>query len=116
MNPATPNPTKNGIVIISIALHLSLGIYFFVLYQLSLTETDWTREWRILPEALMNVRILAGLRMALAEAMGVYGLVAAFVNRSLLLAVPFLIAALVVQFFIGGLFGILWANRQEKPF
>lgn len=149
------NPRNASITKISFALHVSIVIYLFILYQLSSGE-GWTRDWRIQPDELLMVQILTAmsvltallavlwpkffmksdtpdqtrplildfrnvdpkiqtvtiLRMALAEAAGIYGLVAAFLNRSLLLGVPYLVGALIVQFVVGAVFGRLWSGHR----
>ncbi len=152
------------LVIISVAMHVSILIYVFVLYFLSSQRGDWTMGWRVFPEqqtlffvltglglaefciALMlpkfylkesggrpldptmsggpgiflnfepltlRVHQLTILRMAIAEAVAIFGFVLAFMNRSLALAIPYCAVGLILQFLVGPIWGKIAASRPQ---
>ncbi len=108
----------NQLKIVAIALHMSLLMYVGVLFFLMQSDpAGWEMGFRILPENKIIFFTLIGtsfastalsifmsqpiVRMALAESVAIYGFVAAFLNHSFLLIVPFAVWALILQIFVG---------------
>ncbi len=113
--------------IVALALHFSILIYVFVIYFLSQNSNpdEWVMAFRILPDQLMFVIALAAFslvntgmaiffkplipRMALAESIAIFGFLAAFLNHSFLLIVPFALWSLILQIFVGP-----WIQKNES--
>lgn len=55
------------------------------------------------------------IRMALAESVAIFGFVLGFLNRAPLVAVPFIVFALIVQFTVGPLFGKMAGRSAAAP-
>lgn len=105
--------------IIALALHFSILMYVLVLFILSQNSIadEWIMGFRILPDqkmfvialavfSLMNTGVAIFLkplipRMALAESIAIFGFLAAFLNHSFLLVVPFALWALILQISVG---------------
>lgn len=114
--------------LIALSLHMSILMYGVVLYFISLQSSaeDWTTSFRILADKEVLTVVMAGLalvatslaifmrhiiiRMALAESVAVYGFIAAFLNFSLALFLPFALWALILQIFVGP-----WIQREGNP-
>jgi len=147
------------LAIIGFAMHLSILIYAFVLYYLSISSPGWVFSWRVFPDNRVMLYVFGAMalscagfalaaplvikptvpngsvqpaslflnfsppttkvqqitivRMAIAEVAAILGLVLAFLNQSVLLAVPFLVLGLIVQFIVGPIGGKIFGGPAQ---
>jgi len=62
----------------------------------------------------MRVQQVTIIRMAIAEAIAIFGVVLAFLNQSVLLVAPFLALGLLVQFIVGPLGGKIFGGPTQS--
>lgn len=109
---------NNNLKIVALALHFSIVMYGVILFVLMQGDpTGWEMGFKILPEWKLLVIVLAAFslinsavaifvkapipRMAVAESIAIFGFLAAFLNHSFLLLVPFAIWSLLLQIYVG---------------
>lgn len=62
----------------------------------------------------MPVQQITIVRMAIAESVAIFGLVLAMLNRSVLVAIPFCLVGLLVQFIVGPIWGKFLMPKSES--
>ncbi len=88
-------------------------------HKISTPETSFLQQTKPLVlnfQALNSAAVtMTILRMTMAEAVAIYGFLNAFINQSVLLAVPFFAVGLILQFLVGPIFGYFFWPRLNSP-